>query len=112
MRITRSRAIATAAAALIALITISLQPAAAGWRHNDDAALTAFGLVLGTIAGVIAAEHDRDQPAYAPTYPYDHDHDAYAHGWHHRAPIHDFMSTDGVTTSDNERVSPREQSIW
>ena len=89
MRITTSRAIATAAAALIALTTMSLQPAAAGWRHRDDAAaLAAFGAVLGTIAAVIAAEHYREQPAYDSAYPYDPDHDAYAYGGHHRGPIH------------------------
>jgi hypothetical protein len=43
---------------------VSLQPAAAGWR--DDAALTAFGVVLGIVAAVVAAEHYRDRPAYAP----------------------------------------------
>jgi hypothetical protein len=89
MRIITSRAIATAAAALIALTTMSLQPAAAGWRHGGDAAaLTAFGAVLGTIAAVIAAEHYRDQPAYAPGYYYDPDHDAYAYGRDYRGPIH------------------------
>jgi hypothetical protein len=89
MRIMPNRAIVTAAAALIALTTISLQPAAAGWRHGDDAALAAFGAVLGTIAAVIAAEHYREQPAYDSAYPYDPDHDAYARGWHHRGPIQD-----------------------
>jgi hypothetical protein len=88
MRIMTSRAIATAAAALIALTTLSLQPAAAGWRHGDDAALTAFGAVLGTIAAVVAAEHYRDQPVYTPGYSYDSDHDAYAHGRDYRGPIH------------------------
>src|SRR5712692_6641259 len=87
MRITTSRAIATAAAALIALTTMSLQPAAAGWRHGDDAALAAFGAVLGTIAAVIAAEHYRDQPAYGSAYPYERDHDAYAYDRHDRGPI-------------------------
>jgi cytosine/uracil/thiamine/allantoin permease len=81
MRTMTSRAIATAAAALIALTTMSLQPAAAGWR-DDATALTAFGAVLGTVAAVIAAEHYSDRPAYAPApaYRYDGDHHAYAHG--------------------------------
>ena len=88
MRIITSRAIATAAAALLALTTMTLQPAAAGWRHGDDAALTAFGFVLGTIAAVVAAEHYRDQPAYGPAYYYDPDHDPYAHGRDYRGPIY------------------------
>jgi hypothetical protein len=94
MRIITSRAIATAAAALLALTTMTLQPAAAGWRHGDDAALTAFGFVLGTFAAVIAAEHYRDQPVYAtgyaydaPGYAYDPDYDAYAHRRYYRGPI-------------------------
>jgi hypothetical protein len=89
MRIMTSRATATAAAALIALTTMSLQPAAAGWRHGDEAAaLAVFGVVLGTIAAIVAAEHDHAQPAYAPAYPYDSYRDAYARDWHHRGPIH------------------------
>ena len=55
MRIMTSRATATAAAALFALTTMSLQPAAAGWRHGEEAAaLTAFAVVLGTIAAIVA----------------------------------------------------------
>ena len=88
MRIITSRAIATAAAALVALSTISLQPAAAGWRHGDDAALTAFGVVLGTIAAVVAAEHYRDRPVYGPAYSYYPDRDAYEHGRVYRGPMH------------------------
>jgi hypothetical protein len=87
MHFITGRTIATAAAALIALSTIGLQPAAAGWRHDDDAALTAFGFVLGTIAAVVAAEHYRDQPAYGPAYSYDPDHDPYAHARYYRGPI-------------------------
>jgi hypothetical protein len=93
MRIISMRAIATAAAALIALTTISLQPVAAGWRHgNDAAALAVFGAVLGTIAAVVAAEQHREQPVFVPAspYPYDREYDGYAyrwhghgHGWHH-----------------------------
>ena len=90
MRILTNRAIATAAAALITLTTIGLQPASAGWRHSDEAiALGIFGAVLGTVAGVIAAEHAQEQPVYVPVYPYDRDHDAYAYRWHHRGLFHD-----------------------
>jgi hypothetical protein len=89
MRIMTSRAIATAAAVLLALTTMSLQPAAAGWRHGEEAAaLTAFAVVLGTIAAIVAAERDRDQPAYAPGYHYDPDHDPYARGRYYRGPVH------------------------
>ena len=88
MRILTTRAIATAAAALITLTTVSLQPASAGWRPSDQAiALGIFGAVLGTVAGVIAAEHEHEQPVYFPAYPYDHD--AYAYRWHHRGHLHD-----------------------
>jgi ABC-type lipoprotein release transport system permease subunit len=63
MRIMTNRAIITTAAALIALTTMGLQPASAGWRHSDAAvALGVFGAVLGTVAGVIAAEHAHEQP--------------------------------------------------
>jgi hypothetical protein len=90
MRILTNRAIATAAAALITLTTMDLQPASAGWRPSDQAiALGIFGAVLGTIAGVIAAEHDHEQPVYVPAYPYDRDHDAYAYRWHRRGHFHD-----------------------
>jgi hypothetical protein len=89
MRIITSRATATAAAALIALTTMSLQPAAADWRHSDAAAaLAVFGVVVGTIAAIVAAEQDHAQPAYAPAYPYDPYPDAYARDWNHRGPIH------------------------
>jgi hypothetical protein len=88
MRTITSRAIATAAA-LLALTTMSLQPAAAGWRHDDEAALTAFGFVLGTIAAVVAAEHYRDQPVYAPGYAYDPGYEAYARGRYYRDRIED-----------------------
>jgi hypothetical protein len=69
MRMLTSRAIATAAAAAIALTTFSLQPAAAGSR-NDAAALAAFAAVFGTIAAVVAAEHYRDRPHYERSYNY------------------------------------------
>ena len=69
MRMLTSRAIATVAAAAIALTTFSLQPAAAGSRHgNDAAALAAFAAVFGTIAAIIAAEQYRDRPSYGPSY--------------------------------------------
>jgi hypothetical protein len=72
MRTLTSRAIATAAAAAIALTTFSLQPAAAGYRDgNDAAAIGAFAAVLGTIAAIVAAEQYRDRPAYEPSYGYD-----------------------------------------
>jgi len=90
MGIMTNRAIITAAAALIALSTLGLQPASAGWRHSDEAvALGIFGAVLGTIAGVIAAEHGHEQPIYVPAYPYGRDHDAGRYGWHHRQDFHD-----------------------
>jgi len=88
MRIMTNRAIITTAAALIALTTTGLQPASAGWRHSDAAvALGVFGAVLGTVAGVIAAEHAHEQPVIVPAYPYDRD--AYEYGWHHRRHFHD-----------------------
>jgi hypothetical protein len=90
MGIMTNRAIITAAAALISLSTLGLQPASAGWRHNDEAvALGIFGAVLGTIAGVIAAEHAHEQPVYVPAYPYYRDHDVDGYGWHHRQHFHD-----------------------
>jgi hypothetical protein len=71
MRTLTSRAIVTAAAAAIALTTFSLQPAAAGYRHgNDAAAIGTFAAVFGAIAGIIAAEQYRDQPVYEPSYGY------------------------------------------
>ena len=71
MRTWKSRAIATAAAAAIALTTFSLQPASAAGRHGGDvAALAAFAAVFGTIAAIVAAEQDRDQPYYGPSYGY------------------------------------------
>jgi hypothetical protein len=89
MRIMTSRATATAAAALFALTTMSLQPAAAGWRHGEEAAaLTAFAVVLGTIAAIVAAEQDRDRPPYAPAYRHDRDDHAYAHGGGYRGQFH------------------------
>jgi hypothetical protein len=88
MGIRTNRAIITAVAALIALSTLGPQPASAGWRHRDEAvALGIFGAVLGTIAGVIVAEHEHDQRVYVPTYPYDHD--TYGYGWQHRRHFHD-----------------------
>ena len=88
MRIMTNRAIITTSAALIALTTTGLQPASAGWRHSDAAvALGVFGAVLGTVAGVIAAEHAHEQPVIVPAYPYDRD--AYEYGWHHRRHFHD-----------------------
>jgi hypothetical protein len=82
MRTFTGRAIATAAAAAIALTTFSLQPAAAGSRHgNDAAALAAFAAVFGTIAAIIAADQHRDRPSYRH-------HRSYTHGPAYRAPVH------------------------
>lgn len=81
MRTMTNRTLAAAAATLIALTTIGLQPASAGWRHSDEAvALGVFGAVLGTIAGVIAAEHEREQPVFVPG-PYGGHHGGYGRGW-------------------------------
>ena len=82
MRTFTGRAIATAAAAAIALTTFSLQPAAAGSRHgNDAAALAAFAAVFGSIAAIIAADQHRDRRSYGhrPSYTY---------GPVHRGPVH------------------------
>ncbi len=90
MRILTTRTIATAAAAVIALTTMDLQPASAGWRHSDEAvALGIFGAMLGTIAGVIAAEHAHEQPVFVPAYPYDRGPGPYDHDWHHRRDFQD-----------------------
>jgi len=69
-----SRAIATAAAAAIALSTIGLQPAAAGGRyHNggDAAAAAAIIGIFGTVAALIAADQYRNHHRhgyYGPVY--------------------------------------------
>jgi len=56
----------TAAAAVIALTTITIQPAAAGHRRgNDAAALLAFAAIFGTIATIIATEQYRDSYSYS-----------------------------------------------
>ena len=90
MRILAKHAIATAAAALIALTTFDLQPASAGWRHSDEAvALGLFGAVLGTIAGVIAAEHAHEQPVFVPADPYAGAPGPYGEGWRHRPHFHE-----------------------
>ena len=66
MRTLMSRAAITAAAAVIALTTITIQPAAAGHRRgNDAAALLAFAAIFGTIATIIATEQDRDRYSYS-----------------------------------------------
>jgi hypothetical protein len=83
MRTFTSRAIATGAAAAIAL-TISLQPAAAGSRHgNDAAAFAAFAAVFGTIAAIIAAEQYRDRPTHGYGY-----HPSYTNGPVYHRPLH------------------------
>ena len=69
MRTIMSRAVTTAAAAVFALTVMSIQPAAAGYRHgNDAAALAAFAAIFGTVAAIIAAEQYRDR--YEPRYIY------------------------------------------
>src|SRR5258708_36151613 len=63
-----NRAIAAAAAVLIALPAFSLTPAAAApltevsYRHSDGAAaFGAFAMFAGTIAAIAAAQHERDR---------------------------------------------------
>jgi hypothetical protein len=93
MRTFKSRAIATAAAAAIALTTFSLQPAAAGSRYgNEAAAFAAFAAVLGTIA-VIAATRHRDRPDWShhhsyALHPSHAHHPYYTHGRVNRGPAH------------------------
>ena len=66
MRMLTSRAITAAAAAAIALSAMTIQPAAAGSRHgNDAAALAAFAAIFGTVAAIIAAEQQRDSYSYS-----------------------------------------------
>ena len=66
MRMLTSRAITAAAAVAIALSTMTIQPAAAGSRHgNDAAALAAFAAIFGTVAAIIAAEQQRDSYSYS-----------------------------------------------
>jgi hypothetical protein len=88
MRTLTSRAITTAAAAAIALTTMSFQPAAAASRHGDDAAaLAIFAGIVGTIAAVVAAEHYDDGPHYTHGPVYAPVHGGHGpHGWqrHHR----------------------------
>jgi hypothetical protein len=107
-----NRAIAAAVAALIALPTLSLTPAAAAplygpqiaappagvtevhYRHDGGAAaLGAFAAIAGTIATIAAAEHyrrhyydERPYPyAYGPAYPYGYGpYDGGWGRWHHR----------------------------
>ena len=77
MRILTSRAIATAAAAAIALSTLGLQPAAAGgprYGNNDAAAAAAMIATFGTIAAVIASSQHRRAHRYEGVY-----HRGYAH---------------------------------
>ncbi len=79
MSIKTNRAIAAAAAASIALTTLTLTPAAAEpfyaptevhYRDNGGAAaLGAFAAIAGTIATIAAAEHYRRHYDEAP-YPY------------------------------------------
>jgi hypothetical protein len=64
MRTLTSRAAITAAAAVIALTTITIQPAAAGHRRGNDA-LLAFAAIFGTIATIVATEQYRDRHSYS-----------------------------------------------
>ena len=69
MRTMKSRVLTTAAAAVFALTVMSIQPAAAGYRHGNNAAvLAAFATIFGTVAAIIAAEQYRDR--YEPRYSY------------------------------------------
>ena len=94
----QNRAIATAAAASIALTAFGLSPAAAapfatevGYRNDGSAAaLGAFAAIAGTIAMIAASHHDRG-PAYAGPYGYGYAPAPYAYapryggdggGWH------------------------------
>jgi len=106
-----NRTIAAAAAASIALTTLTLAPAAAapfygpglsapagvtevGYRRHGGgaaAALGAFAAIAGTIASIAAAEHYRhryyDGPypyAYEPAYPYGYAPNYGWDRWHHR----------------------------
>src|ERR1700732_1569378 len=77
MSIKTNRAIAAAAAALVALTGFGLAPAAAAplatevsYRHDGGAAaLGAFVAIAGTIAAIAAAQHDRDD-SYGRPYGY------------------------------------------
>jgi hypothetical protein len=95
MRLLTSRAITTAAAAVIALSTITVEPAAAGHRGNDAAALLAFGAIAGTIAAIVIANQHRNRrfhqhhvPAYGgPVHvPHHYGHRRHHHNphWHYR----------------------------
>jgi hypothetical protein len=85
MHLLRSRAIAIAAAAAIALTTIGLQPAAAGQYEPDDAAaVAAFAAILGTIATMVAAERHRHRTYHAPPYDYGRVYRGPVHRHHHR----------------------------
>jgi hypothetical protein len=72
MGIKMSRAIATAAAAAIALSTFSLQPAAAGnghYRNNGDAAAAAAMItIFGTMVALAASNQHRDHYYGGPVY--------------------------------------------
>jgi hypothetical protein len=69
MRTLTGRAISTAVAAVFGLAVMSIQPAAAGYRHrNDAAALAAFATIFGSVAAIIAAEQYRNR--YESAYPH------------------------------------------
>jgi hypothetical protein len=66
MRTLTSRAATVVAAAVIALTTMTIQPAAAGYRRsNDAAAFLAFAAVFGTVAAIIASQQHRDRHPYS-----------------------------------------------
>src|SRR5437016_2576153 len=79
MRILTSRAIATAAAAAIALSTVGLATASAhgpdygyapqaGYDNGDAAAAAAMLAIFGTMAALIAANQHRDHVYHGPVY--------------------------------------------
>ncbi len=87
MTIKTSRAIATAAAAAIALSTFSMQPAEAGSRHyryNDDAAAAAAMItIFGAMVALAASNQDRHHYRRGPVYH------APSHGhWRHQRSRH------------------------
>jgi hypothetical protein len=82
MSTNKTRGVAMALAAAVALSAVTFTPAEARVRRNDAAALAAFAGIVGTIAVLASRSRNRDhyyygqpayyygQPAYAaPVYP-------------------------------------------
>jgi hypothetical protein len=67
----RHRAMATVAAAAIALTSFSFTPAKAGMRTGDAVALAAIAGVFGTVAALAARDRHNHyyRPHYAAPYP-------------------------------------------